>query len=184
MVGIELAPRDYNLDSLSPFQTIDIISLVPVHKEMSQQKAKYKKYVSPICGTMKMIRKMHAGGVTLRKYKFLYVKRALYLLHLTCMPSHPNTAATYINVAMMEEGLGNLRAVVLHSPILSVSGDHNVLESSRTSLDDPLYSNSVLCISLCTLLSAVCTLISVGETGAWGRSGSRTGLREGSQEGV
>ncbi|KAK1310710.1 hypothetical protein QJS10_CPA08g00659 [Acorus calamus] len=32
MVGIELAPRDYNLDSLSPFQTIDIISLVPVHK--------------------------------------------------------------------------------------------------------------------------------------------------------
>ncbi|KAK1302748.1 hypothetical protein QJS10_CPB12g00851 [Acorus calamus] len=32
LVGIELAPRDYNLDSLSPFQTIDIISLVPVHK--------------------------------------------------------------------------------------------------------------------------------------------------------
>lgn len=36
-----------------------------------------------------------------------YVNRALYLLHLTCGPSHPNTAATYINVAMMEEGLGN-----------------------------------------------------------------------------
>ncbi|OIW19851.1 hypothetical protein TanjilG_27217 [Lupinus angustifolius] len=36
-----------------------------------------------------------------------YVTRALYLLHLTCGPSHPNTAATYINVAMMEEGLGN-----------------------------------------------------------------------------
>jgi protein TIF31 len=36
------------------------------------------------------------------------VKRALYLLHLTCGPSHPNTAATYINVAMMEEGLGNV----------------------------------------------------------------------------
>lgn len=39
---------------------------------------------------------------------FRYVKRALYLLHLTCGPSHPNTAATYINVAMMEEGLGNV----------------------------------------------------------------------------
>ncbi|XP_022636339.1 protein TSS-like isoform X1 [Vigna radiata var. radiata] len=38
---------------------------------------------------------------------FKYVKRALYLLHLTCGPSHPNTTATYINVAMMEEGLGN-----------------------------------------------------------------------------
>jgi protein TIF31 len=37
-----------------------------------------------------------------------YANRALYLLHLTCAPSHPNTAATYINVAMMEEGLGNV----------------------------------------------------------------------------
>ncbi|KAI4973148.1 hypothetical protein ZWY2020_028856 [Hordeum vulgare] len=37
-----------------------------------------------------------------------YVNRALYLLHLTCGPSHPNTVATYINVAMMEEGLGNV----------------------------------------------------------------------------
>lgn len=34
--------------------------------------------------------------------------RALYLLHLVCGPSHPNTAATYINVAMMEEGMGNI----------------------------------------------------------------------------
>lgn len=41
-------------------------------------------------------------------YAIRYVKRALYLLHLTCGPSHPNTAATYINVAMMEEGLGNV----------------------------------------------------------------------------
>ncbi|KMZ59890.1 hypothetical protein ZOSMA_640G00030 [Zostera marina] len=32
-----------------------------------------------------------------------YVNQALYLLHLTCGPSHLNT---YINVAMMEEGLG------------------------------------------------------------------------------
>jgi len=40
------------------------------------------------------------------------VKRALYLLHLTCGPSHPNTAATYINVAMMEEGLGNVHVAL------------------------------------------------------------------------
>lgn len=36
-----------------------------------------------------------------------YVMRALYLLHMACGPEHPNTAATYINVAMMEEGMGN-----------------------------------------------------------------------------
>ena len=41
-----------------------------------------------------------------------YVKRALYLLHLTCGPSHPNTAATYINVAMMEEGLGHVHVAL------------------------------------------------------------------------
>ncbi|KAI3868327.1 hypothetical protein MKX03_000238, partial [Papaver bracteatum] len=41
-----------------------------------------------------------------------YVNRALYLLHLTCGPSHPNTAATYINVAMMEEGLGNVHVAL------------------------------------------------------------------------
>ncbi|KAK7342630.1 hypothetical protein VNO80_25586 [Phaseolus coccineus] len=45
-------------------------------------------------------------------YEFLYVKCALYLLHLTCGPSHPNTAATYINVAMMEEGLGNVHVTL------------------------------------------------------------------------
>ncbi|KAL2894266.1 Protein TSS, partial [Bienertia sinuspersici] len=37
-----------------------------------------------------------------------YVIHALYLLHFTCGLSHPNSAATYINVAMMEEGTGNV----------------------------------------------------------------------------
>ena len=45
-------------------------------------------------------------------YVCRYVNRALYLLHLTCGPSHPNTAATYINVAMMEEGLGNVHVAL------------------------------------------------------------------------
>ncbi|KAI3811665.1 hypothetical protein L1987_21392 [Smallanthus sonchifolius] len=41
-----------------------------------------------------------------------YVNRALYLLHLKCGHSHPNTAATYISVAMMEEGLGNVHVAL------------------------------------------------------------------------
>ncbi|KAF7152936.1 hypothetical protein RHSIM_Rhsim01G0181800 [Rhododendron simsii] len=40
-----------------------------------------------------------------------YVNRALYLLHLTCGPSRPNSAATYINVAMMEEGIVSIYGV-------------------------------------------------------------------------
>lgn len=38
---------------------------------------------------------------------YRYVNRALFLLHFTCGLSHPNTAATYINVAMMEKEVGN-----------------------------------------------------------------------------
>ena len=45
-----------------------------------------------------------------------YVKCALYLFHLTCGPSPPSTAATYINVAMMEEGQGNVNIVLRYLP--------------------------------------------------------------------
>lgn len=45
-------------------------------------------------------------------YLFRYVNRALFLLHFTCGLSHPNTAATYINVAMMEEGMGNVHVAL------------------------------------------------------------------------
>lgn len=31
-MGIELVPRDYDMDSPQPFQKADIVSLVPVHK--------------------------------------------------------------------------------------------------------------------------------------------------------
>lgn len=31
-VGIELVPKDYDMDSASPFQKSDIISMVPVYK--------------------------------------------------------------------------------------------------------------------------------------------------------
>ena len=31
-VGIELAPRDYEMESPNPFKKIDIISLVPIYK--------------------------------------------------------------------------------------------------------------------------------------------------------
>lgn len=31
-VGVELLPRDYDMDSASPFRKSDIISMVPVYK--------------------------------------------------------------------------------------------------------------------------------------------------------
>ncbi|KAM1227692.1 hypothetical protein ACFX2I_006917 [Malus domestica] len=69
-----------------------------------------------------------------------YVKSALYLLHLTCGPSHPNTAATYINVAMMEEGPGNVHVALkyLHKALksypLSVQHEQTTLQILRAKL--------------------------------------------------
>jgi len=33
-VGIEMVPRDYDMNSPDPFRKIDIVGLVPVHKVM------------------------------------------------------------------------------------------------------------------------------------------------------
>ncbi|KAI3788936.1 hypothetical protein L2E82_01719 [Cichorium intybus] len=41
-----------------------------------------------------------------------YVNCALFLLYFTCGLSHANTAATYINVAMMEEGMRNIHVAL------------------------------------------------------------------------
>jgi protein TIF31 len=73
-----------------------------------------------------------------------YVKRALYLLHLTCGPSHPNTAATYINVAMMEEGLGNVHVALRYL--------HKALKCNQRLLGP---DHIQVIIFLCNLLKAM-----------------------------
>ena len=35
-VGVELAPRDYDMESLNPFKKSDIVSMVPVYKVISK----------------------------------------------------------------------------------------------------------------------------------------------------
>ncbi|KAG4938055.1 hypothetical protein JHK84_044302 [Glycine max] len=117
-VGIELVPRDFDMDSPIPFQKSDIVSLVPVHKAtIYQQKAldiNERELGLDHPDTMKSYGDLAVFYYRLQHTELAlkYVKRALYLLHLTCGPSHPNTAATYINVAMMEEGLGNVHVAL------------------------------------------------------------------------
>lgn len=69
------------------------------------------KYALTLCKLI-FIQTLYLGPSSITFLLIRYVKRALYLLHLTCGPSHPNTAATYINVAMMEEGLGNVHVAL------------------------------------------------------------------------
>lgn len=70
-----------------------------------------------------------------------YVNRALYLLHLTCGPSHPNTAATYINVAMMEEGLGNVHVALRYL--------HEALKCNQRLLGADHIQVISLCVCVC-----------------------------------
>ncbi|PON98017.1 Clustered mitochondria protein [Trema orientale] len=117
-VGIELVPRDFDMDSPNPFGKSDVVSLVPVHKAtIYQQKAldiNERELGLDHPDTMKSYGDLAVFYYRLQHTELAlkYVKRALYLLHLTCGPSHPNTAATYINVAMMEEGLGNVHVAL------------------------------------------------------------------------
>ncbi|KAF4370395.1 hypothetical protein F8388_016132 [Cannabis sativa] len=117
-VGLELVPKDYDMDSASPFQKSDIISMVPVYKAtIYQQKAldiNERELGLDHPDTMKSYGDLAVFYYRLQHTELAlkYVNRALYLLHLTCGPSHPNTAATYINVAMMEEGLGNVHVAL------------------------------------------------------------------------
>lgn len=87
---------------------------------------------------------------------FRYVNRALYLLHLTCGPSHPNTAATYINVAMMEEGLGNVHVALryLHEALKCnqrLLGADHIQVSNSTPFSKQCDYIMLLCIYNCTL---------------------------------
>ncbi|GMN61594.1 hypothetical protein TIFTF001_030683 [Ficus carica] len=117
-VGLELVPRDYEMDTATPFRKSDIISLVPVYKAtIYQQKAldiNERELGLDHPDTMKSYGDLAVFYYRLQHTELAlkYVNRALYLLHLTCGPSHPNTAATYINVAMMEEGLGNVHVAL------------------------------------------------------------------------
>lgn len=94
-----------------------------------------------------------------------YVNRALYLLHLTCGPSHPNTAATYINVAMMEEGLGNIHVALrylqeaLKCNQRLLGADHIQVSFCNSSFREasffsPLRNIVDLCLGLCPQTAA------------------------------
>ncbi|GER48453.1 tetratricopeptide repeat protein [Striga asiatica] len=117
-VGLELAPRDYDLESSAPFTKSDIISIVPICKAtIYQQKAldiNERELGLDHPDTMKSYGDLSVFYYRLQHIELAlkYVNRALYLLQFTCGLSHPNTAATYINVAMMEEGMGNVHVAL------------------------------------------------------------------------
>ncbi|KOM27277.1 hypothetical protein LR48_Vigan406s008700 [Vigna angularis] len=157
-VGLELFPRDYDMESIKPFGKNDIISLVPVCKALAKMMVVCGPYHRNTASAYSLLAVVlyHTGDFnqatiyqqkaldinerelgldhpdTMKSYGDLsvfyyrlqhielalkYVNRALFLLHFTCGLSHPNTAATYINVAMMEEGMGNVHTAASYHAI-------------------------------------------------------------------
>jgi hypothetical protein len=87
-------------------------------------------------------------------------------LHLTCGPSHPNTAATYINVAMMEEGLGNVHVALryLHEALKCnqrlLGADHIQVNSLSLPLSLSLsHEGRILKIGICRAMLQLLVVI-------------------------
>jgi protein TIF31 len=85
-VGIEVAPRDYALDTSTPFKKADIISMVPVYKQVA-------------CSSADGRTLLESSKTALDKGKLddavAYGTKALAKLVAVCGPYHRMTAGAY-----------------------------------------------------------------------------------------
>ncbi|XP_042433116.1 protein TSS-like [Zingiber officinale] len=91
-VGIELAPRDFDMDLPFPFDKLDIISLVPVHKQVA-------------CSSADGRQLLESSKTALDKGKLEdavnYGTKALEKLIAVCGPYHRMTAGAYSLLAVV-----------------------------------------------------------------------------------
>ncbi|KAK8974230.1 hypothetical protein V6N11_034599 [Hibiscus sabdariffa] len=87
-VGIELVPRDFNMDSPSPFQPSDVVSLVPVHK-VNSNKGKLEDALT-------------------------YGTKALSKLVAVCGPYHRMTAGAYNLLAVVLYHTGDFNQATIY----------------------------------------------------------------------
>ncbi|KAK1322535.1 Clustered mitochondria protein [Acorus calamus] len=104
-VGIELAPRDYNLDSSTPFHAADIISLVPVHKQVA-------------CSSADGRQLLESSKTALDKGKLEeavnYGTKALAKLVAVCGPYHRMTAGAYSLLAVVLYHTGDFNQATIY----------------------------------------------------------------------
>ncbi|PKI70197.1 hypothetical protein CRG98_009389, partial [Punica granatum] len=91
-VGLELVPRDYDMDSASPFRKLDIISMVPVYKHVA-------------CSSADGRTLLESSKTSLDKGKLEdavnYGTKALSKLVSVCGPYHRMTAGAYSLLAVV-----------------------------------------------------------------------------------
>lgn len=104
-VGIELSPRDFDMDSPYPFNKLDIISLVPVHKQVA-------------CSSADGRQLLESSKTALDKGKLedavSYGTKALAKLIAVCGPYHRMTAGAYSLLAVVLYHTGDFNQATIY----------------------------------------------------------------------
>ncbi|XP_074326348.1 protein REDUCED CHLOROPLAST COVERAGE 1-like [Apium graveolens] len=104
-VGIELVPRDYNMKSPRPFQKVDIISLLPVHKQAA-------------CSSADGRQLLESSKTALDKGKLedavTYGTKALAKLVAVCGPYNRMTAGAYSLLAVVLYHTGDFNQATIY----------------------------------------------------------------------
>ncbi|KAF7826179.1 protein TSS-like [Senna tora] len=104
-VGIELVPRDFDMDSPTPFHKSDIVSLVPVHKQAA-------------CSSADGRQLLESSKTALDKGKLedavTYGTKALAKLVAVCGPYHRMTAGAYSLLAVVLYHTGDFNQATIY----------------------------------------------------------------------
>ncbi|KAK8482986.1 hypothetical protein V6N11_061872 [Hibiscus sabdariffa] len=104
-VGIELVPRDFDMDSPNPFQPSDVVSLVPVHKQA-------------VCSSADGRQLLESSKTALDKGKLedavTYGTKALSKLVAVCGPYHRMTAGAYSLLAVVLYHTGDFNQATIY----------------------------------------------------------------------
>ncbi|XP_073110528.1 protein REDUCED CHLOROPLAST COVERAGE 1 isoform X2 [Elaeis guineensis] len=104
-VGIELAPRDFDMDHAFPFHKLDIISIVPVHKQVA-------------CSSADGRQLLESSKTALDKGKLEdavnYGTKALAKLITVCGPYHRMTAGAYSLLAVVLYHTGDFNQATIY----------------------------------------------------------------------
>ncbi|TYH38821.1 hypothetical protein ES332_D12G136400v1 [Gossypium tomentosum] len=104
-VGIELVPRDFDMDSPTPFRPSDVVSLVPVHKQAA-------------CSSADGRQLLESSKTALDKGKLedavTYGTKALSKLVAVCGPYHRMTAGAYSLLAVVLYHTGDFNQATIY----------------------------------------------------------------------
>ncbi|KAL9245417.1 hypothetical protein vseg_019075 [Gypsophila vaccaria] len=104
-VGLELVPRDYDMNSAAPFRRTDVVSLIPVHKQAA-------------CSSADGRQLLESSKTALDKGKLEdavnYGTKALAKLVAVCGPYHRMTAGAYSLLAVVLYHTGDFNQATIY----------------------------------------------------------------------